>query len=119
MRAAMSRLKRVLLLLLVAVAMAFQAAQLAAHGICVELGQDGAPAHVADHDHAPASSTDADPAAGDFTQGDAHSCGGAASIASSITPTAPLKAGALLRVEYAPAFAGIHPGVLDRPPLAL
>jgi hypothetical protein len=121
----MIRFKRLLLLLLVAVAVPFQGAQAAADGICMAFGHHDAPGQFADHEQVLAGSMDADSAGSEAEQGDAHcgpcvSCCGFASIAAPVVvPTVAIAPACAIQVHYAQGFARVLPGSLDRPPLAL
>ena len=120
----MIQIKRLLLLLLVAIAVPVQGAQAAADGICMTFGHHDAPGQLADHDHAVPGSADAESGDTEADHGDAHcgpcvSCCGAASIASPVWPAPTIVPVHAMPVHYVQQFAGLLSGGLDRPPLAL
>lgn len=120
----MIQIKRLLLMLVIAFAVPVQGMAAVSAGICMAFGHHDAPAQLAEHEHPVAGSTDADSADGHANQGDAHcgpcvSCCGAASIAASPVPVVPIVPGVAIQPHYTEGVAGLLPGNLDRPPLAL
>lgn len=120
----MIRLKRLLLIFVVALAVPLQGTAAIAAGICMPFGHHDAPAAQA-HDYAQQGGVADSQGAADTDQGGAHCgpcvacCGTAASIAPAFDLSASVPTGARVEAHPAAEPARMLSGVLDRPPLAL
>ena len=120
----MIQIKRLLLLLLVAIAVPVQGAQAVAAGICMTLGHHEVPAQTADHDHSDGSHSHSEAGDAETDEGNAHcgpcvSCCGAATMAAPAYPVLPIVPVSVVQVHYGEPSPGVLSSTLDRPPLAL
>lgn len=119
------RLKRLLLVLLVVFAVPAQGAAAASAGVCMALGHHDAAASMGD-DHAVHGGSASHEGAGDSDQGSsAHCgpclacCGAVTGVSSALAASGTFAPGGAIEVHDHPEPAGVRPGGLDRPPLAL
>lgn len=114
----MIRIKRFLLMLVIAFAVPAQGMAALSAGVCMAADHHDAPGQVSDQVHAPVGAVPADAGDGDGDPGGAH-CGGAGSIASLPAPAAPILPAPAVEPRYADGVARALPDRLDRPPLSL
>ena len=119
-----SRLKRLLLILVLAFAVPGQGLAAVSAGICMALSHHDAPAALGGHDHGQHGGGGADSGTADADQGDAHcgpcaACCGTASISSSVVPLGSDAPRAAIEMHPVTQPARFLLDGLDRPPLAL